>query len=343
MDREPNRTFFLHYIKAQAKWLFMILLSGFVMSVLTALNKVPSHEILYGMGLCLFLLFCAVAFDYQRVYRKCRALQSMETSAAASADFVLDGLFDWLETSDGPLETQYQRLLMQVLDHKAQMRDEMELKSKELKEYYTMWVHQIKTPISAMRLLLQEKNGEIDLSEELDELFDIERYVEMALQYMRMDSESTDYLLRLTQLDGVVREVVHKYARLFIRGKIRLDYRNVGAWAYTDEKWLAFVLEQVFSNAVKYTPQGTVSIFMETAHVLAVADNGIGIRPEDLPRVFEKGYTGYNGHADKSSTGIGLYLCSRIMKKLGHGFTIESEPGKGTKVLIAFPQAGEVE
>ena len=213
---------------------------------------------------------------------------------------------------------------------------EIEKKSNEWKEYYTMWVHQIKTPISALRLLLQEKNKEQDLAEEMDELFQIEQYVEMVLQYMRLDSESTDFVLRKIDLDSVIREAVHKYARLFIRRKIQLKYSAVQMEAVTDEKWICFVIGQILSNAIKYTPSGSVVIYREREGVLAIRDTGIGIRAEDLPRVFEKGYTGYNGHTDKCATGIGLYLCKRILERLSHRIWIESEEGKGTVVRIEF-------
>ena len=321
----------LLYILEKAQWIFMILLSAFTMTVLMILNHIPSREIIYGMGLGLFLVLCIITADFVKVYRKCRILDCM----AQHAVFSLQGL----ERTDDPLEASWLCLVENLVKSRVEQQNEMERRSIELKEYFTMWVHQIKTPIFAMRLLLREKNGAVDLSGEMDELFDIERYVEMALQYMRLDSESTDFVLRRIQLDDVLKETIHKYARLFVRGKIKLDYTNVNTFVHTDEKWLAFVLEQIFSNAVKYTPAGTVSVFMADTRTLVIADTGIGICAQDLPRVFEKGYTGYNGHEDKRSSGIGLYLCSRIMKKLGHGFEIESKQGEGTRVMVRFPES----
>lgn len=198
-----------------------------------------------------------------------------------------------------------------------------------------MWVHQIKTPIAAMRLLLQAEDTPQN-REMAEELFQIEQYVEMALHYTRLDSESSDFLIQWYELDGIVREAVRKYARVFIRKKINLNYQPLKVQVLTDEKWLEFVIEQILSNAVKYTQKGTVSIYMEDERTIVIEDTGIGIRPEDLPRVCEKGYTGYNGHTDKRSTGIGLYLCKRILKKLSHSIEIDSELGKGTRVKIGL-------
>ena len=223
-----------------------------------------------------------------------------------------------------------------------------------------MWVHQVKTPIAALRLLLQNKNDEGQMTEELSELFGIEQYVEMALQYQRLDSETTDFVFEETDLDEIIRTSVRKYARQFIAKKISLSYEPVETTVITDKKWLSFVIEQVISNAVKYTKTGGIKIYLKdgdgTMSVpvqkashrkeddgensgmksvrLVIEDTGIGIRAEDLPRICEMGYTGCNGHEGQHSSGIGLYLCSRILKKLGHTFSITSKEGVGTVVKI---------
>ena len=197
-----------------------------------------------------------------------------------------------------------------------------------------MWVHQIKTPISALRLLLQENKEENKAA--LSELFKIEQYVEMVLGYLRTEDISADMSFQEYELDGLIKEQIHKYARIFVGKKLTLHYEGVEEHVLTDGKWLGFVIGQIFSNALKYTKQGGISVYMspDRAHTLVIEDTGIGIRPEDLPRVFEKGFTGHNGREDNRSTGIGLYLCVKIMKKLNHEITIESTPGKGTKVYL---------
>ena len=200
--------------------------------------------------------------------------------------------------------------------------------------YYTLWVHQIKTPIAAMDLLLQQ--GEKGPAAQA-ELFKISQYVDMALQYVRLDGTTRDLHLSQVSLDQVIRQVVRKYAKLFILKKIRLDFRETGLTVLSDEKWLAFLLEQLLSNALKYTPEGgQVAIFGEPREILVIADTGIGIAPEDLPRVFERGFTGQNGRLDKKATGIGLYLCRRVTELLGHTLSITSAPGKGTQVRVGL-------
>jgi signal transduction histidine kinase len=170
------------------------------------------------------------------------------------------------------------------------------------------------------------------------ELFKIEQYVDMVLQYLRIDSASTDYVLKKYSLDSIVRQAVRKYAKLFINKKICLDFSELNCEVLTDEKWLVFVVEQILSNSLKYTESGKISIYMdkEKNKTLVIEDTGIGIAEEDLPRVFEKGFTGYNGRTDKKSTGIGLYLCKRILTKLSHTISIESGIGHGTKVKIGL-------
>ena len=164
----------------------------------------------------------------------------------------------------------------------------------------------------------------------------MEQYVQMALQYLRMERMNTDLVFEKQELDALIHQAVRKYAPLFIRRKIALQYEDVHCQILTDEKWLEFVLEQVLSNALKYTRRGKIKIYMDPQNpkTLVIEDTGIGIAPEDLPRVFERGYTGYNGRTDKRSTGIGLYLCRRICRKLGHEMTRTSVPGKGTVVRL---------
>lgn len=242
---------------------------------------------------------------------------------------------DALSMPGDQIEEDYQTLLQLVHEDKVKAVNDLENRRKDLMEYYTMWVHQIKTPIAAMQLLLQSEDTPKN-REAAEELFRIEQYVKMALQYTRLDSETTDFLIQRYNLDDIVREAVRCYARLFIRKKISLNYQPLQVQVLTDEKWLEFVIEQVLSNAVKYTPKGSVSICMEGSSTLVIEDTGIGIRKEDLPRVCEKGYTGYNGHTDKRSTGIGLYLSKRILEKLSHTIEIESEMGVGTRVKIGL-------
>ena len=157
----------------------------------------------------------------------------------------------------------------------------------------------------------------------------------MVLQYLRLTDSVNDFVLKEYSLDQMIRQAVRKYAPMFIRKKLSLEYEDVGANVVTDEKWMVFVMEQLLSNAIKYTSSGVVRIYMEKG-CLVVEDTGIGVLPEDLPRIFDKGYTGYNGRTDKKASGIGLYLVKEILTKLGHKILAESEPGAGTRMKILF-------
>ncbi|MFQ9013295.1 MAG: sensor histidine kinase [Lacrimispora saccharolytica] len=240
-----------------------------------------------------------------------------------------------LPKAETVIEKEYQEIVAELKKKMSELEEKDQSSYREMIEYYTMWAHQIKTPIAAMRLLLQQEESDKN-RELLSELFKIEQYVLMVLQYLRLGSESNDLVLKRQSLDDIIRQAVKKYAPLFIRKKLTLVYTPVNCQVLTDEKWLEFVLEQILSNAIKYTKRGSVAIYMDeqAEKTLVIADTGIGIAAEDIPRVFEKGYTGGNGRYEMSSTGIGLYLCRRALNRLSHTIRIESELGQGTRVYI---------
>ena len=248
------------------------------------------------------------------------------------------------------IEGDYQELAKELYQAKRELISENRIARKEMLDYYGMWVHQIKTPIAALDILLQNAEHNLYQSDEKAtiheavsvadmkmELFKIEQYVEMALNYLRFEEMSNDLVLERNSLEQLVRQVVKKYAAIFIYNHISIQLEHLDYTVLTDEKWFGFVLEQILSNALKYTKQGSVKISAEESvnglRVL-VKDTGIGIRSEDLPRIFEKGFTGYNGRENKKSTGIGLYLCKNIMDKLQWNIMADSEVGTGTKIYL---------
>ena len=244
-------------------------------------------------------------------------------------------------TVPGDLEALYRSMIAKMRQEKEELILEDQKRYTEMMDYYGMWAHQIKTPIAAMRILVQsgmdrEENEENQkLFRQLQmELFKTEQYVEMVLSYLKIGDIAKDMVLERCDLGKVVRQAVKKYSRLFILQKLSLEMGEIAEIVLTDEKWLSFVVEQIISNALKYTKSGSVSIYLEQEGVLVIKDTGIGISAEDLPRIMEKGYTGYNGRIDKRSTGIGLYLCKKVMDKLHHQLRIDSEDGKGTKVVL---------
>ena len=244
-------------------------------------------------------------------------------------------------TVPGDLEALYRSMIAKMRQEKEELIFEDQKRYTEMMDYYGMWAHQIKTPIAAMRILVQsgmdrEENEENQkLFRQLQmELFKTEQYVEMVLSYLKIGDIAKDMVLERCDLGKVVRQAVKKYSRLFILQKLSLEMGEIAEIVLTDEKWLSFVVEQILSNALKYTKSGRVSIYLEQEGVLVIKDTGIGISAEDLPRIMEKGYTGYNGRIDKRSTGIGLCLCKKVMDKLHHQLRIDSEDGKGTKVVL---------
>lgn len=320
------KIFFL-YLKSKQKELFAIGLFTIIFLIVFMLYDLPLEPIVYSAVLCFAIGLIFLFSGFWKYCNKHNLLYKLKDSITISIDA--------LPIPKDLLETDYQELIKKVHQAKVQIESESESARSNMIDYYTLWAHQIKTPIAAMQLLLQSEDSEQNL-ELSAELFKIEQYVEMALQYLRLDSSSTDFIIKKYDLDELVKQAVRKYAKLFIRKKISLNLSALSCQVLTDEKWLVFVMEQLLSNALKYTNQGKISIYMDKnrSKTLVIQDTGIGIQPEDLPRVFEKGFTGYNGRTDKKSTGIGLYLCKRILTKLSHTITIESEVGKGTRVRV---------
>ena len=302
--------------------------------VVAFLYNIRMDALKYALLLVVLWLLLYVITEYHRFRKKHLLLERFKKSPQECTKE--------LPECRNLLELDYQELLG-IFDEKiTELKSEERIRVQDLSDYYGMWVHQIKTPIAAMHILLQsmeeENPGAPELKEMKMELFKMEQYVEMVLTYLRMEDMSGDLQFEKVSLDKVLKQSIQKYSQMFILQKIRLDYQPVERTVLTDEKWLQFVTEQILSNALKYTKNGgVIRIYIEERHgkeCLVIEDNGIGIQPEDIPRVFEKGFTGYNGRADKKSTGIGLYLCKKIMDKLGHKIWIESEVEKGTRVYM---------
>jgi len=349
MTKTQNKPHLTNFIKQNYIWILMIVTMSCIHLLYMYLIGARKQDVVYAAVLDAILLLITVFVGYLRYSIKVKVLSNaLKRPVEEQAQ---------LPEATDDAEILYHRLLENQSIARSESESSAAVRQSRMRDYYSMWVHQIKTPISAMKLLLEAEREELgqlmcdeepqatltELSDNLDsfedELFRIEEYVGMALQYQRVSSTENDFVLEKISLDGVIRDTIKKYAKIMIRRHIGINYSGTKKQVYTDEKWLAFILEQVLSNAIKYTPKGFVTI--ETAEkkdrfFITIKDTGIGIKAEDLPRVFEKGYTGYNGHADKKATGIGLYLCRQMADKLGHTIRMESELGKGTKVWIGF-------
>jgi len=315
------------YLKSRIKIALLLAVFALTFALIFSLYDLPLEAVGYAALLCAAIgALYAISGSYRYYRQHCR-LEELQNRITLSID-------DLPVPKDLP-EKDYQQLIEKLFQDKVKFAENASREEQDMVDYYTLWAHQIKTPIAAMRLLLQSEESERN-KELVIELFKIEQYVEMVLQYLRIHSESSDFVIQKYSLDDIVRQAIRKYAKMFIYKKIRLDFEDLHCQVLTDDKWLVFVVEQILSNSLKYTNKGTISIYMEDNRTLVIEDTGIGIKGEDLPRVFEKGFTGYNGRDDKKSTGIGLYLCKRILSKLSHTIVIESEVGKGTRVKIGL-------
>lgn len=302
-----------------------VIVAFFVFAVIFALvaylYRIPMEAVLYASLLCAVaaVVFIGIHFcfyskrhkEYLRLKEFAEAMELPTPRNLTEAD-----LFAVIEKS-----REQNRLLCEKLQNERA----------EFSDYYTMWMHQIKTPIAAMGLILQGEDTKQNRAL-ARELFRIEQYVEMALWYLRTD-DMRDLVFGSYELNDIIKDAVRKYAPLFVSKKIKLEFEPVNETVVTDKKQLTFIIEQLLSNAIKYTDKGCITIKAENK-ILSVADTGIGIAKEDIPRIFEKGYTGYNGRVERKSTGIGLYLCSRAADKLSHKLYAESEIGKGSTFYV---------
>ena len=293
-----------------------------------ALYHVPPAVVLYPALLCLTLGAAALGWSYRRALLRHRERESLLQIPAETVE-------DMLPEVRTSADADYQAVIRALCQGQRALTEAAEQSAQEMMDYYTAWAHQIKTPIASMQLRLQAEDSELSRQLKTD-LGRIEQYAEMVMTYLRVDSESTDYRFEPVDLDKVVRENLRRLRGDFILRKLRLNYEPLQATAVTDEKWLSFVVGQVLSNALKYTREGSISIWVEAPLTLCIRDTGIGIAAEDLPRIFEKGYTGAAGRTDKKASGLGLYLCRRICDGLGSTLRIESEVNVGTTVRIGL-------
>lgn len=278
-----------------------------VFSAALLLMNVPPAALLYPVLLSLFLLVLAMVFDYMRTAPELAEAEAYRQNMQR-------------------MEEEYRRYV-----------NDAEYKYQNMMDYYTVWAHQIKTPISSMKLSLQGEDSRTARRLSAD-LFRIEQYVDMVLVYLRLDAESTDYVFRECNMDDIIKKSVKKFASEFIGRRLSLEYEPVEVTVISDPKWLEFVIGQIVSNSLKYTREGAIKIYGQSPGVLVIEDTGIGIAKVDLPRIFEKGYTGYNGRNDGNASGIGLYLVKRVCSNLQIGIKAESEVGKGTKMILDLNQ-----
>ncbi|MEG0894715.1 MAG: sensor histidine kinase [Oscillospiraceae bacterium] len=316
----------LKYIKDRIGYIIIILLFSFIFGTLSFLYGLHFDGILYGIIVCVVICLIIGIIDFLR-YKKKHIQLTLVSKSIKSGDLLLP-------EPKNLQENDYQTIIDLLNKEFTNAVTKSNLLRKELNDFYALWAHQIKTPISAMSLLIQENNSK-NQKALASELFKIERYTELVLNFLKIEDISSDLSFSSYNLEDIVKQAVKKFAPIFIAKNISISLENLQVSVLTDEKWLEFAIEQIISNALKYTKEnGRINIYCEDLLTLVIKDNGIGIAYEDLPRIFEKGFTGYNGRMDKKATGIGLYLTKKTLDKLGHKIEIFSANFMGTTVKI---------
>ncbi len=316
------------YLKKNIKVYILFIVFIFIFFIMFYLYNLPLEALIYTGSFCFLAALIASFSDYANYKESYKKLNFLEQN-------ILNDLEALPKSLDIRIDY-YHKIIEKLYEELEKLTQENRQKNTDMVDYYSMWVHQIKTPIAAMNFLLD--NEEVDQKILQQELFKIERYVEMVLTYIRLDSISSDYVITKINLDEVVKDSVKKYATIFINKKIKLNYVSHETMVISDKKWLSFAFEQILGNSVKYSSMNGEITIETSENKLVIEDKGIGIKEEDLPRIFEKGFTGFNGRYEKKSSGLGLYLCKKTLDKLGHHIEISSTVGKGTRVEITFPK-----
>ena len=316
------------YLKKNIKVYILFVVFIAIFFIMFYLYNLPLEALIYTGSFCFLAALVASFSDFVNYRESYKKLKFLEKN-------ILNDLEDLPKSLDIRIDY-YHKIIEKLYEELEKLTQENQQKNTDMVDYYSMWVHQIKTPIAAMNFLLD--NEEIDRKILQQELFKIERYVEMVLTYIRLDSTSSDYVITKINLDEVVKDSVKKYATIFINKKIKLNYVSHETMVISDKKWLSFAFEQILGNSVKYSSAGGEITIETYENKLVIEDNGMGIKEEDLPRIFEKGFTGFNGRYEKKSSGLGLYLCKKTLDKLGHHIEISSKVGEGTRIEITFPK-----
>ena len=310
--------------------LCMLLLAGFLHG--TGYSKEYICLILLG---CLGILGCWFVYGYFN--RKCYFQKMKEILDQVDQRYLLGELMpESYRLEDRLYRDMIRRSNKSVIDRIRVVEDQQ----KDYREYIESWVHEIKAPITSIALMCENHKDNLTRQIHLENQ-KIENYVDMALYYARSESVYKDYVIQETDFQKIAVVVLNRNKQYLIQNRVQaeVDCKDV---AYTDKKWIAFILNQLILNSAKYRKEEGGYIQIRTERYpggirLLVIDDGIGIREEDMPRIFEKGFTGSNGRMQERSTGMGLYLCKKLCQNLGIGIYAESEEGKGTKMTLEFP------
>lgn len=326
--KSMNKQLITSFFKAMRPQVILYIGMLFFFSAVYWLGKLPLDLLIYTIELTAFLFFLYLLAQFYGYAKRYEQLQDIQKDNI--------DLEHYLPKNMDPADELYQEKILALVEQLRETEQRFGEKNSEQLEYFTLWLHQIKTPIAAISLLMQSQPKQPLTKQVEQELLRLEDYTHMALNYLKIEESGTDMDFTEIDLDEVIKKTVKKYSILFIYNHISLTYEDTRVSVLTDGKWLQILLEQILSNSLKYTIGGTIKIYLdpEKPETLVIEDNGMGIRAEDLPRIFEKGYSGLNGRLHEKSTGLGLFLSQKIVQRLGHQLRIESVMGEGTKVFI---------
>lgn len=320
MDMQDKFFFLKHHLYSRRFILLLLLIVFSIMGMFAFIFEDGRSLLEYQLLLAFLLASFFLGMDLASAYKEYRNQLFYASGRPQTALEVL--LFE--------------KLALLEMDKKSRAIEERE-KLNDLMDYYTLWAHQIKTPIAASSLLVGEIEDKKVKNQLEQELFKIESYVNIVLQYLRLESFHEDLVLKKENVEDLVKEIVKKYAIFFIQKGLSLNLHDLDRTIITDRKWFVVILEQVLSNSLKYTSQGGIEIYFQE-DTLYIKDSGLGIQDADLLRVFERGFSGYNGRLTQQSSGLGLYLSKKIADELGHQISIASQVGQGTTVMISFSE-----
>lgn len=287
------------------------------------LYNVFFEPFIYSTVLSLFVLIIFLVIDYIKIRKESIKRENLKASIISN--------WNCLPEATDIKEEDYHEMIETLGKELDKITNEFNVERDDYNDYYTKWVHQIKTPIAVMKLKLSDDTDEHRALK--FELFRIEQYVDMVLQYLRLGSSSTDLLIKDYSLDEIIKESIKKFASQFIEKKLKLEFTDTNVTITTDKKWFSCIIDQLLSNAIKYTNKGVIKIYLEDKK-LCISDTGIGINKEDLPRIFEKGYTGNNGRLGENSSGLGLYIANKSLSLLSIPVSVKSEIEKGTTFTL---------
>ena len=321
-----NKKLLNEYLKMKKTSIIGILGVYAILFVFVYLYRIPIEVILYPFILTIVFVLIVLLFDYIKYKEKVNKIIQIcnDISSCYSVKINDKNIFD----------EYYLDIINELLKENRKQVSQIQKKISDINDYFSIWVHQIKTPIASMKLKID--NEQMDLLQLASDLNRIDHYVDLVLSFLKFDEEKIDLYFRKTDVDKIMRESLKKFSNDFIIKKIRLDYKLSKREVLTDEKWLSFVFDQLLSNALKYTDKGTISIYYDGESCLCIKDSGIGIALADMERLFEKGFTGYNGRQYKKASGIGLYMCKRMCDKLNIAISIESVVNEYTLVKLKF-------